>query len=120
MHTRIDLSLLFLASFVLGLIFAMTWSDKNLHSVRVQSNLSSQIFSLDKPAIYTIHSTKGTIDLEIKNARARFKYASCTNKLCVKHGWLNAIRPMTACIPNEISAQLVSDISSLKFDAVSF
>lgn len=120
MHTRLDLSLLILTSFILGLIFAMTWDNENNSSLRVQSDLNLQVLSLNKDAFYIINSSKGQVEIEIKNVRARIKTASCNNKICVKHGWLNSFKPMAACIPNEISAQLSSVYSKQPFDAISF
>ena len=120
MHTRIDLSILSLASFIIGLVFAMTWSSADHAYVRVQSDLVSQILPLDKTADYTIYSSKGHVEIEIKNARARVVSASCNNKICVKHGWLNKFKPIAACVPSEISAQLSSTTSSTQFNAISF
>lgn len=120
MHTRIDLVFLTLASFIIGLVFAMTWSKEEYTFVRVQSDSSSQVLHLNKPAIYKIYSSKGHADIEIKNAHVRFIGSSCTNKICIKHGWLNNLKPMAACVPNEISAQLYSTLSITQFNAISF
>ncbi len=56
--------------------------------------------------------------IEIADGRVRVVASPCTQKLCVRAGWLDASGEATACVPNRVSVALLGD--DPRFDAVNF
>jgi len=56
--------------------------------------------------------------IEIRGGRARVLTSPCTQKLCLRAGWLDSAGAATACVPNRVSVALLGD--DPRFDALNF
>ena len=54
----------------------------------------------------------------IENARVRFIESPCTNKQCIRTGWLDDDGEIAACLPNGITVQVQG--RDARFDALNF
>lgn len=66
----------------------------------------------------TVRGPLGETVIEIDDGRARVLASPCTQKLCVRSGWLDAAGEATACVPNRVSIVLLGD--DLRYDAMNF
>ena len=96
-------------SFSIGSLFAATWTANGSQQehLLIQTPESTQIFKLDKAHKHLIKTPNGMTEIELKSSSARFIHSNCKNKICIQSGWLSAYRPVIACVPNQISIQLI-------------
>ena len=89
------------------------------HTVRITSGNGNQ---RDLAAWHaqrvSIRGPLGDTVIEIDAGRARVVASPCTQKLCMRSGWLDNAGDATACLPNRISVALLG--GDPRFDAVNF
>lgn len=66
----------------------------------------------------TVRGPLGETRVEIAGGRARVISSPCTQKICIRSGWLEAAGDATACVPNRVSVALLG--RDPRFDAMSF
>ncbi|HET9679932.1 MAG TPA: NusG domain II-containing protein [Gammaproteobacteria bacterium] len=68
-----------------------------------------------------IEGSKGASVIQIENGAVRFVRSPCTNKLCIRSGWLHRAGAAAACLPNHVSL-LVTGIENTRqgYDAINF
>jgi len=60
----------------------------------------------------------GTSIVSIRNGKIRFESSPCTTKQCIHQGWLHQGGEFAACLPNEVSVQIVGP--DPRFDSINF
>lgn len=90
-------------------------------ATRVRITVASHEHS-DYPAWHerqiAVSGPLGETVVEIAEGRARVVSSPCTQKICLRSGWLEAAGDATACVPNRVSVALLG--RDPRFDAVSF
>lgn len=66
----------------------------------------------------SVQGPLGETIIEIDDGRARVLASPCTQKLCMRSGWLDAAGEATACVPNRVSVALLGD--DPRYDAMNF
>ncbi len=65
-----------------------------------------------KSRILKVRGKLGYTIIEINGTKVRFVDSPCPRKLCVKKGWVKKVGESVVCMPNEVSAIIVSfDVS---------
>lgn len=60
----------------------------------------------------------GETILQIRDGRVRVVSSPCTQKICVRAGWLEEAGEAAACVPNRVSVALLG--ADPRFDAINF
>jgi hypothetical protein len=58
------------------------------------------ILPLDKNRILSVEGPAGNTTIEIKDHAVRITDSSCSNKLCIKQGWIQS--GSIVCLPNRV------------------
>lgn len=74
-------------------------------------------YPIDVDRLVNVKSSRGSLNVEIKDKKVRVIDASCPNKLCERQGWVD--RGSIVCLPNRISVIIGgSDEKNKKIDAI--
>lgn len=86
--------------------------------VRVSSeNKTVYVLSLDEDRTVLVRGPLGDNVIEIKSRKARIKDATCPDKLCTHHGWID--RGAIICLPNRVVVTVGADKRDERYDAIS-
>lgn len=110
----------FLASLaaLLYLFFFRTAGGEHLF---IQAGDKTYYYSLDRSRALTIDGDSGPVFIEIEKDKFRFADSSCKNKICVHQGWVAIEKVPVICLPNKVSAYIVSEKKKKdEVDGVSF
>lgn len=119
MIRRGDVVILFAAIALLVGLGRHYYVDDGGATVRVTSgNHAHSDFPAWEERHVTVNGPLGETRLEITAGRARVLSSPCTQKICVRSGWLTAAGDAIACVPNRVSIALLG--RDPRFDAVSF
>lgn len=66
----------------------------------------------------TVHGKLGDSVIEVAGGRARFIHSPCTNKLCIRQGWVHHGGETAVCLPNTVTLQILSN--DPRFDVINF
>jgi hypothetical protein len=118
--TRADRILLFLVLATLPFIYMHLWSDRDAATfVRITTTASEPVTEpLTPDRTITAHGPLGDSVIEINHGRARFLSSPCSGQVCVHTGWLASAGAIAACLPNQVSIQLLG--RHPRFDAINF
>jgi hypothetical protein len=58
------------------------------------------ILPLDKNRILSVEGPEGNTTIEIKDRKVRITDSPCSNKLCIKQGWIHS--GSIVCLPNRV------------------
>lgn len=58
------------------------------------------ILPLDKNRILSVEGPDGNTTIEIKDRKVRITDSPCSNKLCIKQGWIHS--GSIICLPNRV------------------
>ena len=58
------------------------------------------ILPLDKNRILSVEGPEGNTTIEIKDRKVRITDSPCSNKLCIKQGWIHS--GSIICLPNRV------------------
>ena len=64
----------------------------------IEYNGRSEQVSLRKDRIFSLENG---MMIEVKEGKIRVKGSDCTQKICVKHGWLRYANDVIVCLPNK-------------------
>ncbi len=65
-----------------------------------------------------IRGPLGETLIEVDTGRARFVASPCHNKVCIQRGWIQQAGEVAACLPNQISLQILG--ADAPYDAINF
>ncbi|WP_455203365.1 NusG domain II-containing protein [Kaarinaea lacus] len=60
----------------------------------------------------------GISTIHVHDGKIRFLRSPCDNKQCIHQGWLSQGGELAACLPNQVSVQILSD--DPRFDSINF
>ncbi len=105
-------------------IIAIVWSYRlsgkfPLNYVEVTTPYKKLIFPLKQDKVITVKGAIGKLTFIIKNGRVKVLHSSCSNKICIKTGWISSSGEYIACVPNRILIKLINRKKSVnKFDFI--
>jgi len=105
---------------LLVFLYSWTWSQDALGvqaDILVGGKLWSRV-DLYQTQRLKLQGVLGESEIEIKKGKIRFVSSPCTLKQCVHYGWLSSGGEFNACLPNQISVQILSN--DPRFDTVNF
>ena len=76
--------------------------------VEVNNKLAGN-YSIENEQLIQAKGNLGITEIEIKNKKVRIIQSPCSQKLCVKMGWIGNARKIAACIPNKVVVRVVSN-----------
>ncbi len=118
--TKGDISIFVVAlGFVLSLyvIFWSTGGDARHAHVNVVGK-KQVILDLKEEISIKVEGVLGVSIIEVKDGKVRFVESPCSNKVCIRSGWLSQVNSLAACLPNGVSLYLVG--SKARFDSINF
>jgi len=66
-------------------------------------------YSIENEQLIQAEGKLGITEIEIKNKKVRIIQSPCSQKLCVKMGWIGNSRKIAACIPNKVVVRVVNN-----------
>ena len=117
--TTADKVLISCTVLLLPVLYFSVWSQE-LHADSVKIWSSSQGFQtypLDQEREILIEGSRGNSLFEIQNGKIRFVDSKCTNKICVRAGWLSHAGAFAACLPNKVSMEITGKTG---YDSINF
>ncbi len=120
--TKADYIILFLA--IIGVIglYGYYWHDRSesaTYAIILTPYHDPRRVNLMHDQWITVMGTLGETVLQVESGRIRFFSSACHNKYCVHHGWLQQGGDFLACIPNQVSVELYSEIQQ-SLDAITY
>ncbi len=118
--TRADLLLIACATALIGWLYVTLWPEKSTPlNVEIRSgNRSVQTLSLTENRQLTVVGDRGPSKIEVRDTQVRFLESPCTNKICIRSGWLQHSGETTACLPNRVSLRILG--RDPRYDAINF
>lgn len=114
-----DVVILLGGAWLVALAGFNAWSTEHATTLRVtQGGHEPRDFPLAATRVVEVTGPLGTTRIEIQDGRARITASPCSQKLCMRHGWLDSPNDATACLPNRVSLVLLG--GDARFDATSF
>lgn len=125
--TLADIVLLLLVITLLPFIYSYYWQetiDGEKARVYVSDKLVKEI-NLQKDQQVSIDGALGKSILQIKKGKIRFIDSPCTTKVCIQKGWHSHSGDFNACLPNEVSFEIISPANNSsrhkqQFDSITF
>lgn len=94
-----------------------TGSGRTCAVIKIQGELAGIIELSDKRKTYEFRGKTGPVILEVAGKRIRMVEATCPDRICVMHGWIERAGESIVCVPNEISISITAN-GSAPLDAV--
>ena len=94
------LFLLLLSVSLAGIFFIKDIMPQNKSVLVEVSGKPVYILPLDKNRILSVEGPAGNTTIEIKDHAVRITDSPCSNKLCIKHGWITS--GSIVCLPNRV------------------
>lgn len=119
--TYLDILLIVIAIAALPFAYKQFWGP-NYRGTEVDilvTGQEGQRHSLLRNQTLTINGKLGDSVIRIKNGKAAFIDSPCTNKQCIRSGWLDRNGDTTACLPNRITLSVVGN-GIARYDSVNF
>lgn len=114
-----DILIIIFAAFAVGFSWFMMFNHSEAASVQiVQADATAKNYPAWRDEILTVSGPLGESRIEIHKGKARFLASPCTNKICIRSGWLEHAGEAAACLPNRISLALLGN--DARFDAINF
>ena len=114
-----DVVILLAGVLLVALLGIDAWSGERATVLRVtQGTHTHEDFPLSVTRTLSLDGPLGTTRIEIRDGRARVVASPCTQKICIRSGWLANAGDASACVPNRVSLVLLG--SDARFDAMSF
>ena len=104
---------------IIGILFQDVYSNDSVHAVQVmQPDHSMENFPAWQARTVRVSGPLGETVLEIRDGKVRVIASPCSQKLCIRAGWLEHAGEAAACVPNRVSVALLGD--DPRFDAMNF
>lgn len=105
---------------LLGALYAALWSAE---PVALEVEIWSQgerieTLPLAEDRELDITGALGVSHIEVKQAQVRFVSSPCSNKVCIRGGWLKHAGETLACLPNQVSVRILG--RDRRYDAINF
>lgn len=110
---------------LLAILCALPWLYWTIWSSPQQGQWV-RIWSPDKTMTLPLHENNtvqmggplGDSVIRIQDGQVRFTHSPCSGKACVRSGWLHQSGEVSACLPNQVSIQVLG--ANPRYDAVNF
>ncbi|WP_185903644.1 NusG domain II-containing protein [Hathewaya massiliensis] len=100
-----------------SMVFYKSGKDRNLIAVVEKEGKEVYRFNITKfegEKEIKVELHKGEYNLvEIQKGRIRFKDANCSDKVCVRSGWLSRKGDMSICLPHRIAIKILGEKEDL-------
>lgn len=118
--TLADKAIFVSAIILVAALYAIFWSGRAdaRHGEILVSGEKQYIIDLQEERQIKIDGKLGESIIEIKNGQARFVESPCSNKVCIRTGWIAQVNALAACLPNGVSLHLVGP--NARFDSINF
>jgi hypothetical protein len=91
-----------------ALLFQTLWQYEPANKLRIrQGDNIYATLSLDQTRTLEIPGPLGISKISIAHGKVRFEQSPCHNQYCVHQGWLNKAGQVAACLPNQVSIELL-------------
>ena len=112
---------LFIALLSIGCVFFFGYKAyagaESASAVRVTAGGDILLYPLHQDRIVTIAGPIGETRMEIRDQQVRVVQSPCSEKICVKMGWISKAGDWIACLPNRVMILIVGDQEQEAVDA---
>lgn len=84
----------------------------------VKTTKEEYFYNLDQKKNVEINGEIGITIIEIDNGRFRFIESACPHKDCINMGWVSYPNYPVICLPNKVSAYIISKKENDLFDSI--
>lgn len=118
--TRGDSVVIALALVLLTTTFTVFWQNEGhgAEAVIMVDGKRWARLNLFQNQEYHVPGPLGDSHIRVQDGQVRFIDSPCPNKLCVHTGWVNQGGENIACLPNQVSVQVLS--TDPRFDTINF
>ena len=112
--------LIIYAVVIFAIVCSYKFSEKfPFNYVEVVTPYKKLIFPLKQDKVITVKGEIGNLTIMIKDKKVKVIHSSCSNKICIKTGWISSSGEFIACVPNHILIKLVKrKKDNKKFDFI--
>ena len=100
-------------------VFAFIKRSKNNSQLFIRNASEEFYYSLSQKKKLRIKGNTGITVIEIENGRFRFQSSPCPHKDCIKMGWISLSNYPVICLPNKVSAYIISNKKDDLYDGIS-
>lgn len=94
-------------------------AGKNDSTLFIRSENETYYYSLNQKKTVIIKGAIGNTIIEIDNGKFSFSESACSNKDCIKMGWISMANFPVVCLPNKVSAYIIKNKKIAEFDGLS-
>ena len=118
--TLLDVIITLLLLLIISLIIYYNFFYKiNLYSeLFIESPNAEYFFHLDQKKTIEIKGAFGITVIEIDNGKFRFTESPCPHKDCIKMGWISYPNYPVICLPNKVSAFIITKKENDLYDGI--
>lgn len=84
----------------------------------IKTTKEEYFYNLDQKKSIEINGEKGITIIEIDKGRFRFIESICPHKDCINMGWVSYSNYPVICLPNKVSAYIISKKENDLFDSI--
>lgn len=118
--TRADLLVILACLASIAGLFAWLWAPgASGEWVEIQGADGVARHSLWETRDLEVAGRQGTTRVRIDLGRVRVTDSPCTDRICIRAGWLDEVGDTTACLPNGVVVT-ISGRAGTRFDAINF
>ena len=94
-------------------------NNRSNSTLLIQSENETYYYSLNQKKTVIIKGVIGDTIIKIDNGKFSFSESACSNKDCVKMGWISIANFPVVCLPNKVSAYIIKNKKTVEFDGLS-
>lgn len=114
-----DIAIILIGLLLISSLAMQVYTRQPVENIRVvQGDQRPQDYPIREDRRIRVDGPLGPTVIEIRDRRARIASSPCTQKLCIRAGWLATSGDAAACLPNRVSLALLG--GEADFDAVTF
>ncbi|MDH5378403.1 MAG: NusG domain II-containing protein [Gammaproteobacteria bacterium] len=119
MTTRADILVLLFSFFLVVSLYPLLWQPHEAFAdtAELSARSSKRLLALDQDGVYRIEGFLGETIVEVSEKKIRVLASPCSNKQCIRSGWLQKVGEFSACLPNGVSLFLLGDD---RYDSINF
>lgn len=102
----------------LAIFYNFFYGINSNYELYIESPNAKYFYNLEDKKTVEVEGVTGKTIIEIDKGKFRFIESSCSNKDCIKMGWVSYPNYPVICLPNKVSAYIVSKKENDLYDGI--
>ena len=112
------LTIILFSGIILIIFYNFFYKINSGSELFIESSDARYFYNLDGKKVIEIEGVLGKTLIEIDNGKFRFIESPCPHKDCIKMGWVSYPNYPVICLPNKVSAYIISRKENNLYDGV--